>query len=360
MRQDQDMHTLTNNRPFFSIVIPCYNSRNTIGRTLDSILNQHLGYNDIQVILADDCSTESYQDIVDKYKSQLFITQVKTQYNYCPGNTRQCGVNAAIGEWVSFMDHDDQLLEDSYKKIKAHLQSPQGQEMDIHIFTTPFYKRVEKNLIEMPINAGWTHGKFFNLDKFWNKYHIHYIKNLVSHEDVSISSMLEFVKQAYNENFYVINVPTYVWNYREDSLSNRKYIKEKKERIFIDAFLIDYMESTAGVFYSAYKSTGLKKDFIANKIKQVLLFSYFYFQYGRFETPDYLIENCDHIRKYILILQNQFDCSMEDIYKFFRETNPQDYTRIWEVAKGQIAPFLFDKSFLQWLKWIYNQEYLKA
>ncbi len=72
------MHTLTNNRPFFSIVIPCYNSRNTIGRTLDSILNQHLGYNDIQVILADDCSTESYQDIVDKYKSKLFITQVKT------------------------------------------------------------------------------------------------------------------------------------------------------------------------------------------------------------------------------------------------------------------------------------------
>ena len=91
------MHTLINKRPFYSIVIPCYNSRPTIERTLESIYKQHLPYLDIQVVLSDDCSTESYQDIVDKYKSKLYITQVKTDYNKCPGNTRQRGVDNAIG-----------------------------------------------------------------------------------------------------------------------------------------------------------------------------------------------------------------------------------------------------------------------
>lgn len=358
MRQDWDMHTLINNRPTFSIIIPCYNSRKTIEKTLISITQQHLAYNDIQVIIADDCSTESYQDIIDKYKSKLYITQVQTKYNYCPGNTRQCGVNAAVGEWISFIDHDDQLIEDSYKKIKQQLQKEQAK--NIYAFVTPFYKKVDDKLFEMPMNAGWTHGKFFNLDNFWKKYDMHYIKDLTSHEDVSISSQLEFIKNAYNESLYLINIPTYLWNYSEDSLSNRKYTLRKKQRVFIDAFLIDYMESTAGVFYSAYKSTGLIKDFIANKIKQVVLFSYFYFEYGRYEVPEYLIKNCEHIRKYLLILQDQFNCSIDDISDFFRTVSPKDYERVWAVAKDQISVFLFDKSFKEWLKWIYNQEYLKA
>jgi glycosyltransferase involved in cell wall biosynthesis len=52
---------------------------------------------DLEVVLADDCSTESYQDIVDKYLDKLNIKQVSTEYNCCPGNTRQCGVDAAAG-----------------------------------------------------------------------------------------------------------------------------------------------------------------------------------------------------------------------------------------------------------------------
>jgi glycosyltransferase involved in cell wall biosynthesis len=66
-----------------------------------------MGYDEIQVILSDDCSTESYQDIVNQYIDKLFITQTKTDYNCCPGNTRQKGADQALGEWLIFMDHDD-------------------------------------------------------------------------------------------------------------------------------------------------------------------------------------------------------------------------------------------------------------
>ena len=122
MQQDQDMDTLINKRPTFSIIIPCYNSNKTIGKVLDSIIQQDLPYQDIQVIISDDCSTEFYQDIIDSYKDKLFITQVQTDYNCCPGNTRQQGVDAAIGEWITFMDHDDQLIPESYKDLKSQIQ----------------------------------------------------------------------------------------------------------------------------------------------------------------------------------------------------------------------------------------------
>ena len=139
MQQVQDMHILTNKRPFYSIIIPCYNSGKTISCVLDSIIQQELPYQDIQVVISDDCSTEPYQDIIDSYKDRLFITQVQTDYNCCPGNTRQCGVDAAIGQWVTFMDHDDQLIPGSYKDLKAQIQK---QNIDTVVITR-FYKQEE-------------------------------------------------------------------------------------------------------------------------------------------------------------------------------------------------------------------------
>lgn len=214
------MPTSINKRPFFSIIIPCYNSRATIGKTLDSLVKQHLDYLDLQVVISDDCSTESYQDIINSYKDKLFITQTKTDYNYCPGNTRQRGVDHAIGEWIMFMDHDDLLIENSLIAIKEQIQKNNLNT----VLLTNFLKQVDNYYVEMPQNAGWTHGKFFNLDNFWKKYNLHYIKDLRSHEDVCLSTEMEFVRKAYNVEISSIKLPTYIWVYSPESTSNKKYI----------------------------------------------------------------------------------------------------------------------------------------
>ena len=54
-------------RPFYTITIPCYNSRNKLPRLLDSILDQDMN-DDIEIIICDDHSTEDYQDVIDKSK----------------------------------------------------------------------------------------------------------------------------------------------------------------------------------------------------------------------------------------------------------------------------------------------------
>ena len=114
-------------RPFYSIVIPCYNSRRTLGALLDSIIAQDMN-NEIEVILSDDHSTESYQDIVDKYKDILSIRQIKTDYNFAPGNTREKGVSIAEGEWVCFADHDDEFIPETLKQIKEKILGSEEQE----------------------------------------------------------------------------------------------------------------------------------------------------------------------------------------------------------------------------------------
>ena len=356
MQQDQDMPTLTNNRPFYSIVIPCYNSRETIGTALDSIISQQMGYDEIQVILSDDCSTESYQDIVNQYTDKLFITQTKTDYNCCPGNTRQKGADQALGEWLIFMDHDDQLVKGALPKLKKEIEET-GCDT---VFLTKFVKKVNDKFFEMPQFAGWTHGKVFNLDNFWKKYNLHYIKDMTSHEDICISTQMEFIRLAYNLPLYKTDLITYIWVANPDSLSNRKYVAESKQRVFIDMFLVDYIESTAGIAYNFYKESGLNRDFTEKQIEKVLLYSYFYNEYGRHKTPQYLIKNCDHIRKYILILEEQFNITIEDIYKFFKIDSPEEYQLIFDVAKNQIETFLFEFSFREWLYWIRDKKYLKA
>jgi len=50
-------------------------------------------------------------------------------------------------------------------------------------------------------------------------------------------------------------------------------------------FLIDYIESTAGIAYNFYKESGLNRDFTEKQIEKVLLYSYFYNEYGRYKTP---------------------------------------------------------------------------
>lgn len=342
-------------RPFFSVIIPCYNSRKTLPTLLNSLVMQNMEFDDLQVVLSDDCSTQSYQDIVDKYKNLLNIKQTKTDYNYCPGNTRQKGADAAQGEWIIFSDHDDEFFPDTFLKVKAAIEE---NHFDTVLFTKFAKRTIKGQLIQMPSNAGWTHGKFFNIDNFWKKYDVHYVKDMTSHQDVCISTQLEYIRQTYKINFYQMDIHTYIWNEVPDSLSNRKYTEAQKERVFLDVFLIDYIESTAGTSYMMYqKSGGLNKVWVRDHIKKVLLYSYFYFEFDKDVVPEYLTKNLDHIRKYLVLLKDQFDCTIDDIYNYFKVTNREEYPVIFEMAVGQTAEFLYEMSFKQWLYWIWNKEY---
>ena len=110
-----------NKRPYFSIIIPCYNSGKTIGNLLQSIVDQNIP-SDIEVILSDDHSTEDYFDKIKPFLDKLSIKMTQTEYNFAPGNTREAGVKLAEGEWLCFADHDDEFIPNTLKRIKATIE----------------------------------------------------------------------------------------------------------------------------------------------------------------------------------------------------------------------------------------------
>ena len=60
---DQKLNT-ERNSTLVSVITPVYNAENYLRKTIDSVLNQSLGMENIEFILIDDCSTDSSRDIL--------------------------------------------------------------------------------------------------------------------------------------------------------------------------------------------------------------------------------------------------------------------------------------------------------
>ena len=96
----------------YSIIIPCYNISAFVNRAIDSALGQTR--QDYEVILIDDGSTDGTADIIRTY-SQNHSQRVRCVYqeNKGPAAARNAGIRAASGEYMLFLDADDQLIPDA-------------------------------------------------------------------------------------------------------------------------------------------------------------------------------------------------------------------------------------------------------
>ena len=92
--------------PSVSAVIPAYNAGDTIERALNSVYAQTYE-NTIEVIVVDDGSTDETAQIVrDRFPDVILIQQ----RNAGAAAARNSGVSAASGEWIAFLDADDEWL----------------------------------------------------------------------------------------------------------------------------------------------------------------------------------------------------------------------------------------------------------
>jgi glycosyltransferase involved in cell wall biosynthesis len=111
----------------FSIIIPCFNSNATISRTLESIVKQNYDLKKVEVIIIDDCSTDSTLKVIKSFSglNKLgFVNVFETETNLGPGVARNIGIEASMGRYVLFLDSDDTLNDFSLKKIDdANLNS---------------------------------------------------------------------------------------------------------------------------------------------------------------------------------------------------------------------------------------------
>lgn len=99
-----------------SIIVPCYNSEDTIGECAKSILNQT--YGNIELILVDDGSTDGTGVICDRIKTKDGDrVRVVHQPNRGRSAARAVGVRIADGEWCFFVDSDDRIPADAIQRL---------------------------------------------------------------------------------------------------------------------------------------------------------------------------------------------------------------------------------------------------
>ena len=109
------------NFPFISIVVAVYNAGPYLTRCLDSVSNQT--FHDFEAILVNDASTDNSMQIMETYtrKDSRFKIIVHEQ-NCGMVKSRKTGISAANGQYVTFLDADDEFLPDFLQNAIPYMQ----------------------------------------------------------------------------------------------------------------------------------------------------------------------------------------------------------------------------------------------
>ena len=107
------------NKKYFSIIIPLYNPTR-LKRALASIASQKC-LDEIEVVLVDDGSRDkSYKKVLQDTRIQYKL--IENTENKGPGIARQIGLDHCTGEWVTFLDHDDEFSRNCFEEVKDYIQ----------------------------------------------------------------------------------------------------------------------------------------------------------------------------------------------------------------------------------------------
>lgn len=101
--------------PKVSVIVPIYNVELYLRKCVDSIINQSL--KEIEIILVNDGSTDNSGKMADEYINKDERIKVIHKENGGQGSARNMGIEAAIGEYIGFVDSDDWIDEDMYKVL---------------------------------------------------------------------------------------------------------------------------------------------------------------------------------------------------------------------------------------------------
>lgn len=112
-----------------SVIIPCYNTADYLRGCLDSVLAQSM--DDLEVICVNDCSTDGTLPLIGEYASRdPRVRLIDLPVNGGVSAARNAGIDAALGEYIYFMDSDD-CLESGY--IEKMVQAIEREKTDIVI-----------------------------------------------------------------------------------------------------------------------------------------------------------------------------------------------------------------------------------
>lgn len=201
------------NKPLLSVVVPVYGTESLLPRCLDSILE--CTYDNLQVIVVDDKSPGNVAEIVQSYQERdKRINLIRHEVNKGLYLARMTGAAQATGEYIAFLDSDDHVSVDLYRRlIEKSLQTDSDMvigeiymEQNHHYW---YHNLMHTRLMDIDVYDKEASdllflqaGKDFSLHVVWNKVYRKDLwdkcepylkmqdKHLIMCEDVLYSSIL--------------------------------------------------------------------------------------------------------------------------------------------------------------------------
>ena len=248
-RPDYKIERAAVDSPKVSFIVPAYNASAYITECIESIQNQTMS--EIEIICIDDGSTDATPEIIEEYaKYDRRITLLKQQNSYA-GTARNRGIEAAKGEYVTFIDSDDKIdldyaqkMYDEATRVNAEvIASPLKAWHGKKSYTKMSFWLVEKYLpANLPFSykdipghiltftPGGPGGKFFNRDFV--------INNDIRFLQIKRSEDFYFVLHAVAiaDRISVIKEPLYY--YRQNNASSLESTKDNTPTLFWEANML--------------------------------------------------------------------------------------------------------------------------
>lgn len=155
------------NHPEFSVIIPVYNRPDEVDELLCSLAEQSAG--DFEVVVVDDGSQISCEQVVEKYVGRLAVRYFYKQ-NSGPGQTRNYAAQECAGEYLLILDSDCVLPPDYIAEVKKELLRQPcdalGGPDRMHPSFTDVQKAISYSMTSFFTTGGIRGGKR-KLDKFY-------------------------------------------------------------------------------------------------------------------------------------------------------------------------------------------------
>lgn len=263
-----------------NVIIPCYNSTETLPKTLDSLVAQTQSR--FLVTVVDDCSEENMLKIVNDYENRLNISYLRLTENGGPGVARQAGIdNNSMCEYLMFLDADDMLMPQAIEVLnrEANKNKP---DILVSAFIQQNKYSIDK-IVPSTEAMTWVHGKLYKAS-FLKENNIRFPDKVRLNEDGSFNTMAF----GLTKNIFRTSTITTLWVDNKNSLT-------RKDKDFAVTCLPSYIDGQIFAFNFLMD----KQVENPNSLSAGIIFIYNYYQvlldYSVY--PDDKLE--DKIRKFL-------------------------------------------------------------
>lgn len=298
-----------------SVVVPIYNVEKYLEECVDSIINQT--YKNLEIILVDDGSTDNSGKMCDKFAQNDSRIKVIHKENGGLSDARNCGIEAATGKYIQFIDSDDYIDLDMFEILYNNLKKYNADiSMCSHYILTEdectaegsnellIYDRVEilkEVLLDEKVRS-YAWNKLFSIKLFEN---IRFPKGKVFEDILTIPKLFEkankVVLDDVSKYYYrqrkgsILHVQTKELRlaYINSALEIMEYIKEKEKS------LDDYCAyNVAHITIKTYNDIGLFD--MQNMLEENIVNDLYEQTCKIFENKEYekvIVENSSNVKK---------------------------------------------------------------